>query len=66
MGYNPNMPHLQVDYRPLRHHLLTSGDIQVFCMVLHVQMACICGPTLKLKVESQLDVSWVSRSTSRY
>ena len=29
MGYNPNIPHLQVGYNPFTNHLLTSWDIQV-------------------------------------
>ena len=30
MGYNPNLPHLQVGSKPFTNHLLTSWDIQVY------------------------------------
>ena len=29
MGYNPNISHLYVGYRPFTNHLLTAWDIQV-------------------------------------
>ena len=32
MGYNPNIPYLQVEYNPFTNHLLTSWAIQVFSM----------------------------------
>ena len=28
VGYNPNIPHLKVGYKPFTNHLLTSCDIQ--------------------------------------
>jgi len=68
VGYNPNIPHLQVGYNPVTNHLPTSWDIQVpidetgigwtYYRYPHVASSAWLGLALLQKPTEDSPVSW--------
>ena len=57
VGYNPNIPHLEVGYMPFTNHLLTSWDIQVYILYPYFPYSMMRNKKRQSLTPQEMDVT---------